>query len=289
MLFVIYSWHWPFVGDAPLIHYVVFLIEHSFVPYRQITDLNLPGTLAVEAAVMTLIGKGALAWRIFDLLLLAAIGLGMFVVCTRRNAFAAILAASTFALIHGRDGLIQLGQRDLSMAAFLVATYACLALVVRAKSSEHPTLSLVAGLCCGVACSIKPDAILLPPFLFFFFTQELQRQNRLWRRHLLAAGVGLSLPLVASVAFLAQQHALSAFILLMVHLAPYHASLWRLPDRTLLSNSVSSVLCPFFLAWLVLFFVDKRWKTYTDQVLLAGFLFGIFSFYLQGRGYPYHR
>ena len=41
--------HWPVVGDAPLMHYVAFLIDHGKVPYRDIVDVNLPGTYALES------------------------------------------------------------------------------------------------------------------------------------------------------------------------------------------------------------------------------------------------
>ena len=131
--FVVHSWNWPFVGDAPLLHYVIFLMKQGMGPYRQIIDLNQPGTYAVEASIMRF-GGGALTWRIFDLLLLGIIGAAMAAICRfqhlslRRSPwwFPALFAAAVFALIHGRDGLIQLGQRDLLMAALLAAGYALL-------------------------------------------------------------------------------------------------------------------------------------------------------------------
>ena len=61
--FCVTSWRWPLLGDAPLMHYVVFLMQHGMAPYRDIVDLNQPGTYAVGAAVMWF-GKGALAWRV---------------------------------------------------------------------------------------------------------------------------------------------------------------------------------------------------------------------------------
>ena len=32
LTFIVSSWHWPLVGDAPLMHYVVFLMEHGRAP-----------------------------------------------------------------------------------------------------------------------------------------------------------------------------------------------------------------------------------------------------------------
>ncbi len=287
--FVVLSWSWPLVGDAPLMHYVVFLIHQGMTPYRQIIDLNLPGTFAIEASVMFLLGKDALAWRVFDLLLLVVIGGAMAYICRPRKAIAALFASVTFALIHGRDGLIQLGQRDLVMAALLVCACALLFAVLRSDSGERAGASLLAGLAMGAACTIKPTAMVLPPLLLALIAGHLHRQGRLWKRHAALAVAGVLLPLLAMGAYLAEQHALIPFFDIMRHLAPYHASTWRLSTRALVLGSVSSVLLPVFCLWLPLFIAGKRWKYVEEQVLLMGFLFGVLSFYVQGRGYPYHR
>ncbi len=34
---------------------------------------------------------------------------------------------------------------------------------------------------------------------------------------------------------------------------------------------------------------ERRWRSFEDRILLLGFLFGVLSFAVQGRGYPYHR
>ncbi len=278
-------------------HYAVFLMQRGMAPYRQIVDLNQPGTFAVEAAVMALLGKGALAWRVFDLLLLGAIGAAMAAICRRRGWFAALFAAVTFALIHGRDGLIQLGQRDLLMAAFLAAAYALLFAMVRSAvrsvvqtgRRERYSLSLIAGICLGAAATVKPDALVLAPPLLGLVAFQLRREHRRWGSHLGLACVGILLPLLASLVFLLREHALAAYLDLMIHLAPYHASTWRLTSRELLTGAVSSVMLPLFCLWIPVFAVERRWRHFEDRALLLGFLFGVFSFYLQGRGYPYHR
>jgi hypothetical protein len=38
------SWsRWPLFWDAQVFHYGNFLIDHGFVPYRDIIDMNMPG------------------------------------------------------------------------------------------------------------------------------------------------------------------------------------------------------------------------------------------------------
>ncbi len=204
--FIVVSWRWPLVGDAPLLHYVIFLMQHGLTPYRNIIDLNLPGTLAVEATVMALFGKGALAWRLFDLTLLGVIGVAMAAIC--RNRFAALLAAITFAQIHGRDGLIHLGQRDLLMAALLVCAYA---LLFHSARMGNILASCAAGLCLGAASTVKPDALALIPLVLALMARELWRNDRNWKTHLAASCAGVLLPLGGSLGFLLHERAIGLF------------------------------------------------------------------------------
>ena len=133
LLFLVATWRWSFVGDASFFHYMVSLLRLGQAPYLNFVDVNLPGTYAVQATVIALLGSGPRAFRFFDFGLLAAISAAMFALC-RANvmgrsfaaAFPTLFAATCFALIHGRDGLIHQGQRDLVLAAFYLAACAFL-------------------------------------------------------------------------------------------------------------------------------------------------------------------
>ncbi len=74
LLFFVWSWRWPLVGDASLIHYIGWLIGRGWAPYRQIGDMNMPGSYLIEMAAMHLFGMGDLAWRLFDFALMGADG-----------------------------------------------------------------------------------------------------------------------------------------------------------------------------------------------------------------------
>ena len=41
---VFFSRGWGIGQDSRLMHYVVFLMRHGFAPYRDIVDMNMPGT-----------------------------------------------------------------------------------------------------------------------------------------------------------------------------------------------------------------------------------------------------
>jgi len=38
------SLDWPLINDGPLMHYVAWLMHQGAVPYRDIFDMNFPGT-----------------------------------------------------------------------------------------------------------------------------------------------------------------------------------------------------------------------------------------------------
>jgi hypothetical protein len=136
-IFVFRTWHWPLVGDASLMHYVVFMMDHGFDPYRDIVDPNMPGTYLIEGAVVHLFGGDALSWRIFDLVLLAFVGSAMVAIALPCDWFAGVFSATIFALIHGCDGLIQLGQRDLMMTVFLLWGYVFLFKCMKSESRRN--------------------------------------------------------------------------------------------------------------------------------------------------------
>src|SRR5258708_5715515 len=80
LLYFLWSWRWPLVGDASLMHYIAFLIERGWAPYRELGDMNMPGSYLIELAAMHLFGTGALAWRLFDFTLLALASASFFAI-----------------------------------------------------------------------------------------------------------------------------------------------------------------------------------------------------------------
>ena len=138
-LFLIQSRHWPLLGDASLMHYVVFLTDHGFIPYRDIYDPNLPGTYAVEWLAVHTLGPGDFAWRIYDFLLAAAATAAMCLIAGPGSRLAGLFAGALFFLLHGRDGIAELGQRDLLMTVLLLAsTAAFTGALPRAGSRSSP-------------------------------------------------------------------------------------------------------------------------------------------------------
>src|SRR5439155_1089764 len=56
---------WPLIHDVALMHYVAWRIADGAVPYRDLFDMNQPGTYLVQLSVLRTLGGGDLAWRGF--------------------------------------------------------------------------------------------------------------------------------------------------------------------------------------------------------------------------------
>jgi hypothetical protein len=148
--------HWPLVGDSSFIHYAVFLMDSGSRPYVDFRDVNLPGAYAEDWVVMHVLGSGALAERIYDFALSAIAMLAMLYLSPWRLRFAGFFAGCMFFLVHARDGPRQIGQRDLSIAVFVLLAFAfCFA----AMRSGRKWTYLLSGLLLGAGTMVKPIAV----------------------------------------------------------------------------------------------------------------------------------
>lgn len=290
--------HWPIVGDAPLLHYVAFLIDHGKAPYRQIIEMDAPGTYALEWTAIHLLGPGPLAWRFADFLLIAACWLSMVSITWEEDWLAGFFGGAMFALIHFRDGPTHTGQRDLMMTAMLLPACAALFYAFRNKSTKLPTdpgatpspwfLALF-GLFLGMATIVKPSGIFFAAVFAILLWLHLHKLAQPKLPAFTAAILGFLIPLAVTAAYLQHEHALGPFFITMHGLAAYHASLGRPPMLALLIGSFPSVLLAVAIPALPIFFAKKPWQTWQGQFLLAGILLGCASYILQGKGFPYHR
>jgi hypothetical protein len=321
-------------------HYIAFLTERGWAPYRDLGDMNMPGSFLIEIAAMHLFGTGALAWRLFDFTLLAIASISFFAVTKNPPApsisassspvgsaqssgapsFAVpsqrvgsterwlpgLFAASLFILIHGRDGLAQGGQRDLTMAVCLFAATAFLFQAVRKRS---PSSAAAFGLLSGIALTIKPTAILLTliQLALALYTLHTQRNLiligaqpaqskdlRFWPQLTAATAAAYLIAPAITLIFLIRQHALAAFLTGLHTTVPYYASLGHRPLKYVVLHSLSPLL-PLVLLWLAILALSRtrlrfNWsQDWQRTTLLAGVLFGLVNCILQARALPYYR
>jgi len=270
---------WPLISDAILMRYADFLLHHGMVPYRQIVDVNLPGSYALDNIVTHVFGFSALAWRCFDTALIVGALACFLALIGRKGWHAGVFAGSLFALIHAADGVAQEAQRDLVMAVLLMA--GCVALFKK----NGLWSAFVFGLCCGSASTLKPQAI---AFLFaIFLIGPLGLSGRV--RVVSAAIAGAFLPIAIMGVWLWHQDALSAFLQIAKGLMRYHAGMARHTLAFLVAHAISGSILPLLVPALALLITKRTWRYPKQQIALFGIAFGVFSFCLQGKAYPYHR
>lgn len=199
------SLSWPRFHDAPIMEYVAWLNGKGYRPYRDVFDMNFPGSYLVQIVGDRTLGASDLSFRIFDLLVF---GLGCVAIyrLMRRVSWpaapVAVLLVGTQYLAFGTAGSSL--QRDWTMALLGVAGAATLL---------QPNLStrwlLTGGLAMGFAATVKPQAMLLlaaVPFIILINTfvtgppsDETTQHPRLVRRGWLAlrTGVARSFPVAA--------------------------------------------------------------------------------------------
>ena len=275
-------------------HYVAFLAKSGFVPYRTIQDMNLPGSYLPDWILQSVFGSSSLAWRLYDLGLLAAISLTMFLIARRSGRFAALWATCLLVLIHTRDGMREAGERDLFAATLLLAGIAAF---LWAKRSNRIWPMFLFGLAAGSALTVKPT------FIFFclipLVDQLHSRDDRaLFLRRCAAVLAGIACPLLAATLWLASIHGFRSFTYTLEVLAPYHASLGHVPWEFLLYNSISPMLFLLVL-WLAVLLltrlrpVGRTQFSFPDPVLRRTLLYcalaGWLSYLVQRRAYLYQR
>jgi hypothetical protein len=320
LLFFLWSWRWPLVGDASLIHYIAFLIERGWAPYRQLGDMNMPGSFLIELAAMHIFGMGDLAWRLFDFTLLAIASAAFFIVTANQGApfvtassswlksseswLPALFAASLFILIHGRDGLAEGGQRDLTMAVCLLAATALLLLALGIGS---PWSAAGFGLLSGITLTIKPTALPLTLVQLSIAALALRNQGfiptrpetkdsrdpHLWSQLILPALLPMPIAPAIALVFLVREHALGAFLAGFHGILPYYAGLGHRPVSFVLLHSISPLL-PLVILWLVALALNRPplFRPALDinrAILFAGVLFGLINCLIQQRALPYYR
>jgi len=291
--FLAKSLHWPLVGDASLMHYVVFLMDRGAAPYRDIAEMNMPGSYLAEWAAMHTFGGGALAWRMFDLFLALAAGLAMVAIAQPVDWFAGVWAGALFLLIHGRDGIQQLGQRDLTMTICLLGGYAFLfAALRRNRPPIALPMALLFGLLAGFAAAIKPTTLPLGPLAFILAAWQLRRARKPFRGLLFAGAAGLLLCWAGIAYFLWREGAVPAFSTTIRDMLGYHAELGRRGIGYLLHQGLSPLI-PLLIGWLFLLAarprragVEPDWKRIQ---LAAALAISLLSYLLQGKGFPYQR
>ena len=278
---------WPLVHDASLMHYAAWRILEGAAPYRDLFDMNVPGVYLAHIVLLRTLGSGDLAFRAFDVGLLAAIAAGLWAALRFCGRWGGPAAAALFALYHVAGGPWLAGQRDFMLCALLVWGAAGGDCRSHAPGAGRVRWLGGAALAVGLALWIKPHAVLLAPALAGWAWWGPVR-----RRSLTAVATGLALPAVGMLGWLGGTGGLGAFWdITFGYLIPLYSRLGRSDVlHELAVRDYGGAVLTGLASWAGLGVAalvgGRRWPTL--GVLAAGLAYGAPHFWIQGRGWEYH-
>jgi hypothetical protein len=280
---------WPLIHDAPLMHYIAWLITQGAVPYRDAFDMNLPGVYLLHVAVLQVGGSGDLAWRLFDLGWLAATCALLWAYCRPvSDASAAGAGAVLFGLYHLSGGAWRAGQRDFLLCLFLLAgAYG----VARGLEQPDGRLALLAGgLALGAGMTVKPHAGLFWLLCAAVAAVGARRAGRAaWRAGALVLGGGLVVPALI-FGWLAGRGGLAAFATVLTgYVLPLYGQVGRVSVLGAVRGHAWGRASFGLLAGLGLLSLRGAPRPWSPRLVLAalGALYGAAHFVLQGKGWEY--
>ncbi|MGB7266151.1 MAG: hypothetical protein WBC92_11610 [Terracidiphilus sp.] len=280
---------WPLVHDAAVFQYIQFLMANGFAPYRDIPDLSMPGALILENLAMHAFGGGARGWFLWDEVGVAAVVLGSAWIAGRGRRSAGVIAGSVASGFHFSDGAWFVGQRDWVAAALLLLCFGCLFRILRGGRAAWWSGVTFLGV---AATLVKPSGL-------FFCMIAAGAGAWIYRRSLRRLGAmfawmiaGAAVPMAAVVIFLAQWHVFDDFVNTWRLLVPYYSTLMRISVPALLwplLGRMGQLFVVVAACGLVLFALNRSWRSIGSVILLLGALCGVLSYVLQDKGWAYHR
>jgi hypothetical protein len=287
--FMVVSIHWQLMVDAPIMHYVNFLIDHGRKPYTDITDNNMPGAYYTEALAMHVFGSGDVAWRIYDYFLLITLTASLAWIAKTYDWLAGFFAGCLFITVHAAEGPKYLVEREQVLTVLLVIGYAGLFAAVRHR---RPALMLVLGIAGGLATSIKPTFLLLPLALMLIAAFVLRRRGMAAAPYMLWSFAGLVAIAALDVGYLQHYGALEGFWFVLRTVSPAYSSLARFSFWRLMALSLPEYIPLLLLLTIAASFANRKghpaWS-WEKWAIAAGAGIGLLSFIVQGKPFLHHR
>jgi len=287
LLLVYRSRTWGLLWDAAIWHYVAWLITEGAVPYRDVFDVNFPGTYIIHLFVIKCIGGGDVHWRIFDLLCLAATNVFIVLYCRPFGRLAGWIGVALFSAFHLYNGPMYIGQRDYYLLLFVLGALYCFASGLEKNKAVIPIA--VSGLLLGAAFTIKPYVGLLCFVLLLVVVAHRLRAGGGWFKQAGVFTLCCCLVPVLLLLWLAMTGGLQPFFdILFNYLLPFYSKfvfqpMTRSSLLVFLGIPAFELVIIVALALAVLF-ADREHRM-RRLLLVIGMGYGFLHFYLQVRNF----
>lgn len=283
--YAIFTIHWPWMHDDQIFHYGVFLLQHGKIAYKDIYDVNMPGCYLMERWAMDIFGGGDLGWRFYEFTLLGAMTLAACVIALPYDWLAGLVAGVLFTIFHGIDGGAMATEREEVITVLLMAGYAFQFLAIR---RSRALLMLPFGLSLGMAMLIKPTAapFVIVLLLFAYFAAKQRGQSP--SAYVFFGVAGLGIMLAVLLIFLLPQ-SLGPFLFIERKVIPYYSNSAPAAWGYLLKNSLPVPFLFFVSAAFLLAIANRGHANWEVWAIRAGVVLGALSYFVQRKGYTYHR
>lgn len=310
LLELILSLNWRMQHDAPLLHYVAFLIDkHGFIPYKDVFETSMVGTILFHLAIGKLLGYGDFAFRLVDITYLSFLSSVTWLLMRPFGKLVAFTSLLLFGLLYLGFGPLLSLQRD-----YIGILPIAMAILLVTKDFGFIRIGLKAfaiGALFALSASIKPHlAIGLPAIIIYMSfngSPKKQKGKISFCKHLLKFGflVTLGFLLFLSLPFLWLWNKggfpyfwemFSTYLPLYLHLTDEHVTISGVERWIYLFKSYRNfgglqiLLVPAALGIYIAFFISEKNSSKIKLVLLLSTLLVLYSIYpvFAGQFWKYH-
>ena len=290
-----HSRHWPILHDAAIMHYVVFLMDHGMLPYKDVIDINMPGAYMAEWFAIHVFGSGPLGWRGYDAFTMLIVLVSAAVIAPRGDRAAGLFGGLGACAFHLANGPIDVGQRDWIIMVLLFLTAAFLQECLR---RGKPWMLFLSAVCCGFAATIKP-LVIPSAVVFLLLAYSVLRKSKLRNEpqlkgkrvslFMLAAVAGALVPTIAVLLFFLHGSTLNPFLAIVTGVTRQYVNSGNVPLSFMMHVALGVPLDLLLLLSVYIAVRTHSWRNWQYVTILLGVCTGAFLFFGQRKGWQYHK